>query len=81
MLKTQDMWQRATFTHPMMMVIGSEAFGLIVQVADLATSEEHPTADPMLDEWIKLARAMLDVITAFGDTPDDDEGNSPDLGG
>lgn len=54
--------EAATIMRPMLMVHASH-LGLLTQVSQLATSSEYPRANPMLDEWIKLARALVDVIT------------------
>jgi hypothetical protein len=35
---------------------------LLEQVAALATSAEYVDANPLLDEWIMLARAIADVM-------------------
>ena len=52
-----------TIIHPVMMVRG-ESMSLLMQVAELTTSEEYSSANPpMLDEWIKLARALVDALS------------------
>jgi hypothetical protein len=55
--------------HPRMQVplkhVSSDAIGLLYQAAAITTSQEQPGANPMLDEWVLLARALLDVITTL----------------
>lgn len=55
--------QGGTIMHPIMMVNGDRA-GLLSEVASLTLSTEHPTANPMLDEWIRLARALIELMDA-----------------
>ena len=38
---------------------------VIAQVAEWPTSQEMATANPLLDEWIMLARAIADMIATF----------------
>jgi hypothetical protein len=54
---------RATFIMRPMMMVHTPAIGLITEAASLLTSKEHPASNPLLDEWIMLARAMCDLIT------------------
>lgn len=42
--------------------ITSDAIGMLHKAATLPTSQECPSANSMLDEWVLLARALCDVI-------------------
>lgn len=56
-----ELERKPKISHPLMMVTTNSA-ALVTQVAALTTSTEHAGANPMLDEWIMLARALLDVM-------------------
>jgi hypothetical protein len=40
---------------------------VIAQVAEWPTSEEMATVNPLLDEWVLMARTITDMIMAFAD--------------
>jgi hypothetical protein len=44
-------------------MVNPDPIGIISQVAEWPTSKEFSGANPLLDEWVLLARALADLIT------------------